>query len=76
MVEIQIDREYVGARIPARKRDSHKGMNGIACVVGGGRIYHGAPYLAAMGALRTGLDIVYLAVPAIISIPVRALSPT
>jgi ADP-dependent NAD(P)H-hydrate dehydratase len=75
LVEIKIDAEYVAALIPARKKDSHKGMNGVACVVGGGRIYHGAPYLAAMGALRTGLDIVYLAVPAVISTPVRALSP-
>jgi ADP-dependent NAD(P)H-hydrate dehydratase len=75
VTEIHIDSEYVAARIPPRRRDSHKGMNGVACVVGGGRIYHGAPYLAAMGALRTGLDIVYVAVPAVISTPVRALSP-
>ncbi len=75
MSPFTIDSKFVASKIPARRRDSHKGMNGTACVVGGGRIYHGAPYLAAMGALRTGLDLVYLAVPATIAPSVRALSP-
>ncbi|MGA2199404.1 MAG: NAD(P)H-hydrate dehydratase [Nitrososphaerales archaeon] len=75
MDTIRIDKEYVAARIPPRKSDSHKGMNGRAAVVGGSRIYHGAPFHAAMAALRTGLDIVYLAVPAAIATPVRAMSP-
>ncbi len=70
-----VDREFVAKRIPPRKKDSHKGMNGTVCVVGGGRIYHGAPFLAAMGAMRTGLDLVYLAVPAGIAPSVRSLSP-
>jgi NAD(P)H-hydrate epimerase len=75
MDRIAIDREYVAARIPPRRADSHKGMNGRAAIVGGSRIYHGAPFHAAMAALRTGLDIVYLAVPAVIATPVRAMSP-
>jgi NAD(P)H-hydrate epimerase len=70
-----IDRKFVSALIPARRKDSHKGMNGTACIVGGGRIYHGAPFLAAMAALRSGLDLVYLAVPAAIAAPVRSMSP-
>ncbi len=75
MDTIKIDKEYVAALIPPRRSVSHKGINGRAAVVGGSRIYHGAPFHAAMAALRTGLDIVYLAVPAAIATPVRAMSP-
>jgi len=71
----EIDEDFVKDRIPARKRDSHKGMNGVVCIVGGGRTYHGAPLLCAMGAARTGVDLVYLAVPAMVATPVRSLSP-
>jgi len=71
----EIDEDFVKDRIPARKRDSRKGMNGIVCIVGGGRTYHGAPLLCAMGAARTGVDLVYLAVPAMVATPVRSLSP-
>ena len=70
-----IDGAYVASRIPPRRADSHKGMNGRAAVVGGSRIYHGAPFHAAMAALRTGLDLVYLAVPAVVAVPIRAMSP-
>jgi NAD(P)H-hydrate epimerase len=72
---ITINDEYVAALIPPRKKDSHKGMNGAVCMVGGSRVYHGAPFHMAMAAMRTGLDLVYLAVPSMIVDPVRALSP-
>src|SRR5208283_1708178 len=75
MDSFTITKEFVAERIPPRSRDSHKGMNGTACIVGGGRIYHGAPFLAAMAALRSGLDLVYLAVPAAVAAPIRSLSP-
>jgi ADP-dependent NAD(P)H-hydrate dehydratase len=75
MDAIEIDRQFVASTLPPRRADSHKGMNGKAAVVGGSRIYHGAPFHAAMAALRTGLDLVYLAVPAPIATPVRAMSP-
>ena len=71
----EIDEDFVRERIPARRKDSHKGMNGVFCIVGGGRTYHGAPLLCAMGAARTGVDLVYLAVPATVATPVRSLSP-
>ena len=63
------------SKIPARRRDSHKGMNGVVCIVGGSRVYHGAPFLCAMGAARTGVDLVYLAVPSQVATPIRSLSP-
>jgi NAD(P)H-hydrate epimerase len=45
---------------PAKK--SHKGDNGIVLVIGGGP-YIGAPALAGLSALRTGVDLVYIATP-------------
>ncbi|MDG6988759.1 MAG: NAD(P)H-hydrate dehydratase [Nitrososphaerota archaeon] len=50
-------------------------MNGTVCVVGGSRLYHGAPFLCATGAMRVGVDLVFIAVPAPIANPVRSLSP-
>jgi len=44
-------------------------------VVGGSRLYHGAPYLCAMGAMRSGVDLVFVAVPTPIAPSIRALSP-
>jgi ADP-dependent NAD(P)H-hydrate dehydratase len=61
--------------IVPRKVDSHKGDNGVVCVVGGSRLFHGAPFFASMAALRTGTDLVYLAVPKLIATAVRSLSP-
>lgn len=71
----EIDEAFVRAKIPARRVDSHKGMNGVVCIVGGSRTYHGAPFLCAMGAARTGVDLVYLAVPSVVATPIRSLSP-
>jgi NAD(P)H-hydrate epimerase len=61
--------------IAPRKPDSRKGQNGKVLVVGGSYMYHGAPVLASLAALRTGADLVYTAVPKIIASPVRAISP-
>jgi len=72
---LQVDEDYVRGKIPARKKDSHKGMNGTVFVVGGSKIYHGAPFHCAMGAARVGVDLVYLAVPASVASPVRSMSP-
>lgn len=70
-----MDSSFVAEVVPPRKKDSHKRMNGVVCVVGGSRIYHGAPFLCASGAMRSGVDLVYIAVPNVIAAPVRALSP-
>jgi ADP-dependent NAD(P)H-hydrate dehydratase len=71
----KIDETFVGKSIPPRRKDSHKRMNGTVCVVGGSRLYHGAPFLCATGAMRAGVDLVFIAVPAVIAPSVRALSP-
>ncbi len=58
--------EYVGPgdlmALARRGQHSHKGNSGRVLVIGGGA-YYGAPALAAMAALRTGADIVTVAVP-------------
>jgi len=46
-----------------RLADSHKGDNGRVLVIGGSNKYTGAPTLAAIAALRTGVDIVTVAAP-------------
>jgi ADP-dependent NAD(P)H-hydrate dehydratase len=75
MTPITIDAENVAKVIPPRRKDSHKRMNGTVCVVGGSRLYHGAPFLCATGAMRSGVDLVFIAVPASIATAVRSLSP-
>ncbi len=62
--------------IPARSQDSRKGENGIVLIVGGSHIYHGAPVLSSLAALRGGTDLVYTAVPKIHASATRAISPS
>jgi len=61
--------------IPSRKSSSRKGDNGIVLVVGGSYIYHGAPVLSSIAALKCGTDLVYTCVPKINVSPTRAISP-
>ncbi len=61
--------------LPPRRPDSRKGQNGKVLVVGGSYMYHGAPVLASLSALKSGVDLVYTAVPKILASPVRAISP-
>ena len=61
--------------IPSRKSSSRKGENGIVLVVGGSYIYHGAPILSSIAALRSGTDLVYTSVPKINVSATRSISP-
>lgn len=61
--------------IPVRKYTSRKGDNGVVLVIGGSYIYHGAPILSSIAALRCGTDLVYTSVPNINVTPTRAISP-
>ncbi|MDD1701503.1 MAG: NAD(P)H-hydrate dehydratase [Methanoregula sp.] len=54
--------------IPKRSPTSHKGAGGEVLVIGGGP-YQGAPYLAGLGALRAGADIVRIASPVFEPVP-------
>jgi hydroxyethylthiazole kinase-like uncharacterized protein yjeF len=54
--------------LPSRRKKSHKGAGGEVLVIGGGP-YQGAPYLAGLGALRAGADIVRIASPVFEPVP-------
>tara|TARA_B100000029_G_scaffold516705_1_gene632935 strand:- start:13884 stop:14732 length:849 start_codon:yes stop_codon:yes gene_type:complete len=70
-----VDEEHIKDLIIPRSSSSHKGDNGIVGIVGGSRLYHGAPLLSALGALRSGSDLAYLFVPEVITSPIRASAP-
>jgi NAD(P)H-hydrate epimerase len=54
--------------LPAREKKAHKGVGGQVLIIGGGP-YQGAPWLAGLGALRAGADIVRIASPVFEPIP-------
>ena len=54
--------------IPSRHRKAHKGHGGEVLIIGGGP-YQGAPWLAGLGALRAGADIVRIASPVFEPVP-------
>jgi len=70
--------KYVGTgniqTLTRRRTESHKGHSGRVLVIGGGA-YSGAPALAALAALRTGADIVTLAVPKSVAGIIASFSP-
>ena len=75
MVAKNLSSSLVKKFIPVRKSTSRKGDNGTVLVVGGSYIYHGAPILSSLAALRAGSDLVYTSVPKINAQSTRAISP-
>ena len=75
MSRIALTATVVKKFIPPRKSNSRKGDNGTVLVVGGSYVYHGAPILSSIAALRCGTDLVYTSVPKINVAPTRAISP-
>jgi hydroxyethylthiazole kinase-like uncharacterized protein yjeF len=66
-----VDAAEVGARLPERPPNSHKGTFGKAMIVAGSLNYTGAAYLPASAAYRVGVGLVTVGAPQII-IPVLA----
>ena len=62
------------AKVP-RASSAHKGDFGRLLVIGGSEVYSGAPALVSLGALRTGVDLVYLAAPSTAAQAVSSMSP-
>ena len=71
---ISLSSSVVKKFIPSRKSNSRKGDNGKVLVVGGSYMYHGAPVLSSLAALRSGSDLVYTAVPKVNVQSTRSLS--
>ena len=60
LARIQFTKEDIQAIIPPLKHELHKGQCGRIGVIGGSREYTGAPYFAAMTALRLGADLAHV----------------
>jgi hydroxyethylthiazole kinase-like uncharacterized protein yjeF len=58
-----------------RSPAAHKGDFGRVLVIGGSEVYSGAPTLVSLAAMRTGVDIVYLAAPAKTALAISSMSP-
>lgn len=58
-----------------RVASAHKGDFGRLLVIGGSEVFSGAPALVSLAALRTGVDIVYLAAPAKTAYALSSVSP-
>jgi NAD(P)H-hydrate epimerase len=72
---VLITPELVQSLMPPRNILSRKGDNGIVLVVGGSGLYHGAPILSSLAALRSGVDLVYTAIPKSNVLAARSYSP-
>jgi len=75
LTSTKLTREIVEKFLPSRENNSRKGDNGKVLVVGGSYIYHGAPALSSLAALRSGSDLVYTCVPKINAFSTRSISP-
>lgn len=61
--------------IPELSYDAHKGQAGRIATIGGSKEYTGAPYFAAMTALRLGADLSHVFCAEAASIPIKTYSP-
>lgn len=62
-------------KLPVRKKDSHKGDNGLVLAVGGSKDYAGAITLAGLAALRSGCDLVKIVAPEKVAWAINSYSP-
>jgi hydroxyethylthiazole kinase-like uncharacterized protein yjeF len=58
-----------------RSLESHKGDFGRLLIIGGSETYSGAPALVALAALRTGVDLAYVAAPEKTAHTIASMSP-
>jgi hydroxyethylthiazole kinase-like uncharacterized protein yjeF len=59
----------------SRPSESHKGDFGRLLVIGGSETFSGAPALVALSALRTGVDLAYVAAPEKTAYTISSMSP-
>lgn len=72
---VSAEQRLVCSIIPPLKPDRHKGQAGRLGVLGGSADYTGAPYFAAMAALRTGADMVHVFCPSAAATAIKSYSP-
>lgn len=58
-----------------RLSSAHKGDFGRLLVIGGSEVFSGAPALVSLAALRTGVDLAYVAAPAKTATAISSMSP-
>jgi hydroxyethylthiazole kinase-like uncharacterized protein yjeF len=58
-----------------RLPEAHKGDFGRLLVIGGSETYSGAPALVALAALRTGVDLIFVAAPEKTALSIASFSP-
>jgi len=61
-------------KFPTRSDASHKGENGRVVIFGGSENFHGAPILAAQGALAAGVDLAEICCPQQVAVAARSTS--
>lgn len=70
-----ITSQLAASLLPKRPADSHKGSFGKALVIAGSKQFPGAANLAIQAALRSGVGLVYAAIPECIYLPLAASIP-
>lgn len=65
----------VAAVVKPRRADTHKYDYGVVLVVGGSPLYAGAPALAGMAALKSGVGLVIVAAPSSAALHIKSFSP-
>ena len=73
--EVLVGPGDVSVALRARRPTAKKGDTGKLLVIGGGKYYTGAPALAALAAMRTGVDLVAVAAPESAAATIRSYSP-
>jgi len=58
-----VTRDILKKVYPKRKVDAHKYQFGSLLVIGGSKLYHGSPLFNAVGAYRSGVDLVTILAP-------------
>lgn len=75
MTRVNLSDSVIKEFVVPRRSSSRKGDNGVVLVMGGSYVYHGAPILSSIAALRCGADLVYTSVPKVNVTATRAISP-
>ena len=65
----------LGHLLPDLQPSQYKGNSGKVCVIGGSPEYTGAPYYAAIAALRSGSDLAFVQTHREALTPIKSYSP-